>query len=40
MSGVGVTSMRSRVQALGGTFDLSAGKANGTQLTARLPIRT
>ena len=40
VSGIGITSMRSRVQALGGTFALSAGKANGTRLTARLPIRT
>ena len=38
VSGVGITSMRSRVQALGGTFDLVPGKSNGTRLTARLPI--
>ena len=30
VSGLGVTSMRSRIQALGGTFDLAAGVVNGT----------
>ena len=38
VSGVGITSMRSRVQALGGTFELEDGKASGTRLTAHLPI--
>ena len=40
VSGLGVTSMRSRIQALGGTFDLAAGAVSGTHLKARLPVRT
>ena len=40
VSGLGVTSMRSRIQALGGTFDLAAGAVSGTTLKARLPVRT
>jgi two-component system NarL family sensor kinase len=40
VSGLGVTSMRSRIQALGGTFDLTAGVVNGTHLKAKLPLRT
>jgi signal transduction histidine kinase len=40
VSGLGVTSMRSRIQALGGTFDLTAGVVNGTRLKAKLPLRT
>ena len=39
VSGLGITSMRSRVQALGGTFDLAGGPAGGTRLTARVPVR-
>jgi signal transduction histidine kinase len=38
VSGLGVTSMRSRIQALGGTFDLAAGAVSGTLLKARLPV--
>ena len=38
VSGLGITSMRSRVQALGGTFDLAVGPAGGTRLTARVPV--
>jgi signal transduction histidine kinase len=40
VSGLGVTSMRSRIQALGGTFDLAAGAVSGTHLKAKLPVRT
>jgi signal transduction histidine kinase len=40
VSGLGVTSMRSRIQALGGTFDLAAGAESGTTLKARLPVGT
>jgi signal transduction histidine kinase len=39
VSGLGITSMRSRVQALGGTFDLGAGPTGGTRLAARIPVR-
>jgi signal transduction histidine kinase len=38
VSGIGITSMRSRVQALGGTFDLSAAPGGGTLLQARIPV--
>jgi len=38
VSGLGITSMRSRVQALGGTFDLAREPAGGTRLTARVPV--
>jgi hypothetical protein len=38
VSGMGVTSMRSRVQALGGTFDLGAAPDGGTRLLARIPV--
>ena len=38
VSGIGVTSMRSRVQALGGTFDLRAAPGGGTVLQARIPV--
>jgi two-component system NarL family sensor kinase len=40
VSGLGVTSMRSRIQALGGTFDLAPGAVSGTTLKARLPVST
>jgi signal transduction histidine kinase len=30
--------MRSRVQALGGTFDLGAAPGGGTLLQARIPV--
>ncbi len=38
VSGIGITSMRSRVQALGGAFDLGAGPGGGTLLQARIPV--
>jgi signal transduction histidine kinase len=38
VSGIGITSMRSRVQALGGVFDLSAASDGGTLLQARIPV--
>lgn len=40
VSGLGITSMRSRVQALGGSFELAAGPTGGTRLSARVPVRT
>ena len=38
VSGIGITSMRSRVQALGGVFDLGAAPDGGTLLLARMPV--
>jgi signal transduction histidine kinase len=38
VSGIGITSMRSRVQALGGTFALGAAPEGGTWLQARIPV--
>jgi signal transduction histidine kinase len=38
VSGIGITSMRSRVQALGGVFDLGADSVGGTVLQARIPV--
>ena len=38
VSGIGITSMRSRVQALGGTFNLTAAPDRGTLLQARIPV--
>jgi two-component system, NarL family, sensor kinase len=38
VSGIGITSMRSRVQALGGVFDLGAAPHGGTWLQARIPV--
>jgi two-component system, NarL family, sensor kinase len=40
VSGIGITSMRSRVQALGGVFDLGAAPRDGTVLQARIPIES
>ena len=40
VSGIGVTSMRSRVQALGGTFELARRDGGGTVLMARVPLPT
>lgn len=37
VSGLGITSMRSRVQALGGTFDLGPGDGGGTLIMVRVP---
>jgi signal transduction histidine kinase len=39
ISGLGITSMRSRVQALGGTFDIQPDPAKGTCLEARIQVR-
>ena len=39
VSGIGITSMRSRVQALGGTFDLGPAPDGGTLLQARIPVK-
>lgn len=39
VSGLGITSMRSRVQALGGVFKLTPRDAGGTVLLARVPVR-
>ena len=38
VSGIGITSMRSRVQALGGVFDIGAAPGGGTLLQARIPV--
>ena len=38
VSGIGITSMRSRVQALGGVFNLGAAPDGGTLLQARIPV--
>jgi two-component system NarL family sensor kinase len=40
VSGIGITSMRSRVQALGGVFDLGAAPEGGTLLQARIPVES
>ena len=40
VSGIGITSMRSRVQALGGIFDLGAAPGGGTLLQARIPVES
>lgn len=39
VSGIGITSMRSRVQALGGVFALGAAPNGGTMLQARIPVK-
>jgi signal transduction histidine kinase len=39
VSGIGITSMRSRVQALGGVFTLGAAPDGGTMLEARIPVK-
>jgi signal transduction histidine kinase len=38
VSGIGITSMRSRVQSLGGAFSLGAAPDGGTLLQARIPV--
>jgi len=38
VSGIGITSMRSRVQALGGSFELTPRPGGGTILSARVPL--
>jgi signal transduction histidine kinase len=38
VSGIGITSMRSRVQALAGVFALGPGPDGGTLLQARIPV--
>ena len=40
VSGLGITSMRSRVEALGGTFDMTLAESGGTRLTARIRVAT
>jgi two-component system, NarL family, sensor kinase len=40
VSGIGITSMRSRVHALGGVFDLGAAPEGGTLLQARIPVES
>jgi signal transduction histidine kinase len=40
VSGIGITSMRSRVQALGGVFALDAAANGGTLLQARIPVES
>jgi two-component system NarL family sensor kinase len=40
VSGIGITSMRSRVQALGGGFTLDAAVDGGTLLQARIPVES
>jgi signal transduction histidine kinase len=39
VSGIGITSMRSRVQALGGVFILGAAPDGGTLPEARIPVK-
>lgn len=39
VSGIGISSMRSRVQALGGVFALGAAPNGGTMLQARIPVK-
>ena len=39
VSGLGIRSMRSRVEALDGSFDLGPGADGGTRLVARVPVR-
>ena len=38
VSGLGITSMRSRVEAMGGFFDVSPADGGGSRLTARIPV--
>jgi signal transduction histidine kinase len=38
VSGIGITSMRSRIQALGGVFDLGSAPGGGTLLQAQIPV--
>jgi signal transduction histidine kinase len=38
VSGIGITSMRGRVQSLGGVFNLGAAPDGGTLLQARIPV--
>lgn len=38
LSGMGVTSMRRRVQALGGSFSIAERPGGGTAVTARIPL--
>jgi signal transduction histidine kinase len=40
VSGIGITSMRSRVQALGGVFELGAAADRGTFLQGRIPVES
>jgi signal transduction histidine kinase len=38
VSGLGITSMRKRVEALGGRFTIGAQDAGGTLIAANIPI--
>jgi signal transduction histidine kinase len=38
VSGLGITSMRSRIEAMGGSFDMSPAAGGGSRLTARVPV--
>ena len=38
VSGLGITSMRSRIEALGGSFDMSPAADGGSRLTASVPV--
>jgi signal transduction histidine kinase len=38
--GVGIGSMRSRAEEIGGSFELAATPGSGTTITARLPLDT
>jgi signal transduction histidine kinase len=38
VSGMGLTSMRSRVTALGGALDLTSASVQGTRMVARIPV--
>lgn len=40
VSGLGITSMRARIEAIGGTFDLTPDTDGGTRLTAQIPVAT
>jgi signal transduction histidine kinase len=37
-SGVGIASMRERVEELGGSFSIGPGPQGGTRVVARLPL--
>jgi NarL family two-component system sensor histidine kinase LiaS len=37
--GLGLASMRQRVQALGGSIEISSSQTAGTQIVVRVPVR-
>ena len=39
VAGLGITSMRSRVQALGGSFELTPAPGGGTTILVTVPVR-